>query len=191
MKDIDLLDASSSNSMEGGASFSFRNRLTRVTWQLCWLFLARWTPVRFFWWRRLLLVLFGARIDNTARIYPSTKVWLPSNLTMNRHSCLGPNVDCYAMGPIHIGAYAIVSQNAVLCAGTHNIDIPSFQLVAKPIMIGDGSWIASEAFVGPGVVLADGSVIGARCVVFRNTEKNGVYIGNPAKLIRHRRLSNG
>lgn len=147
-----------------------------------------WTPAPFHKLRILVLRLFGAKVDWSAHVYSSVKIWMPTNLTMGPHSCLGPGVDCYCIAAIELGEYAVVSQRSYLCTGMHDIDDPDFQLKAKPIRIGAGAWIAAEAFVGPGVEVGERAVIGARCVLFKDAEPNGVYVGNPALLLRHRSL---
>ncbi len=106
---------------------------------------------------------------------------------MAKHACLAPNVNCYNMAKITLGEHAIVSQGAHLCAGSHDVDDEHFQLIAKPITIERFSWVAAEAFVGPGVTVAEYSVLGARGVAFKDTEPHGIYAGNPAKFIRNRR----
>lgn len=90
------------------------------------------------------------------------------------------------MAPTHLGVGAIVSQDSDLCAGTHDIDDKDFQLIVKPIFIGEGAWVAAGAFIGPGVSIGKFSVIGARSVVFFDTDSYGVYVGNPATKIRQR-----
>jgi putative colanic acid biosynthesis acetyltransferase WcaF len=90
------------------------------------------------------------------------------------------------MDKITLGPYALISQGAHLCAGTHDIDDPNFQLKTKPISVGAEAWIAADAFVGPGVNVGARAVLGARAVTFRNLLPNSVYAGNPAKLIRSR-----
>jgi len=90
------------------------------------------------------------------------------------------------MALITLEKYAIISQGAHLCTGTHDIEDPDFQLYAKPIHIGTKAWIAAEAFIGPGVTVHDGAVVGARAVLFKDAKSNGVYVGNPATLLRMR-----
>jgi putative colanic acid biosynthesis acetyltransferase WcaF len=92
------------------------------------------------------------------------------------------------MAKISIGEKAIISQQAYLCGGTHDISSPHFQLVARDITIGANSWVAARAFIGPGVTIAEGSVVGGGSVVFRDTEPFGVYVGNPAKLLKRRSI---
>ncbi len=88
------------------------------------------------------------------------------------------------MAPVALGAYALVSQGAHLCAGTHDIDDPHFQLRTAPITIGPKAWVAAGAFVGPGVMIGEGAVLGARAVAFTDLAPWMVYIGNPMRALR-------
>jgi putative colanic acid biosynthesis acetyltransferase WcaF len=185
---MSILEAKTTNPQEGGASFSLRNRAIRLIWSITWLLLARWTPGVFNPWRLLLLRLFGARIAPGAAIAGSARVWLPSNLALKRYCTVGPQVDCYNMAPLTIGEYTIISQGAVLCGGSHDIHDKDFQLLARPITIGDRVWVASQAFVGPGVVIGDGAVLGARACAFHALEPWTVYVGNPAVKTKARRF---
>jgi putative colanic acid biosynthesis acetyltransferase WcaF len=183
---MSVLDAKQSRPLEGGPSFSLSNRLVRALWMVTWGLLASWTPAPLHRYRVALLRLFGAKVDWTARVYGSARIWLPSNLEMRAHSCLGPEVHCYCLGPIVLGERAVVSQGARLCAGTHDIHDRNFQLIAKPIVVGDGAWIAAEAFLGPGAIVGSDAVVGARAVLFGEAESSGVYIGNPASKVGDR-----
>jgi len=182
-----VLDAARSKPLEGGPSFSVQNRVYRSLWITVWLLLAYWTPPFLHGWRRFLLKAFGAKIASTARIYGSARIWSPKNFEAGEHACVGPYVNIYCMAKITLDRYAIVSQGAHLCAGTHDIDDPNFQLITKPIYIGRNAWIASEAFVGPGVTVGDGAVLGARAVTFRDLSPRIVYVGNPARSIKNRK----
>ncbi|MEJ2801438.1 putative colanic acid biosynthesis acetyltransferase [Comamonadaceae bacterium PP-2] len=184
---MSLLDANATNPREGGASFTLKHRCTRLIWTIVWSLLGRWTPIPFHSWRRFLVRIFGAKISSTAKIYPGVKIWYPSNLTMNDYSCLGPDVICYSMASVFLDRYALISQRAHICAGTHDIDDKSFPLVVKPIHIGANAWVAAEAFVGPGVTIGDGAVLGARAVTFKDLKPWYVYAGVPAKAIRQRK----
>lgn len=182
-----LLDARLSNPREGGPSFSRAHRLLRLAWSIVWVLLARWTPTPLHGWRRFLLRCFGARIDRTARVYPSASIWYPPNLEMGRHAVMGPGVICYCMDRIRIGDYAIVSQRAHLCGGTHDPDDPHFQLQARPITIAAKAWIAADAFVGPGVTIGEGAILGARGVAVKPIDPWTIHAGNPARKLRDRR----
>ena len=57
-----------------------------------------------------------------------------------------------------------------------------------PISIGEGSWLAANVVVLPGIIIEDGSIIGASAVVTRNIKGNTINAGNPSKLISDRVL---
>jgi putative colanic acid biosynthesis acetyltransferase WcaF len=169
--------------------FSVKNKLVRVLWRCAYIGLFRFTPIPLFGLRRFVLRCFGATVGLNVNIYPTCKIWLPSNLIINNGSGIGPNVNVYNQGEVTIGENVIVSQGAHLCASTHNYNDPLHPLILAPITIENNVWICAEAFVGPNVVLAEGSVVGARAVIMKKTEPWGVYAGNPAIKIKNRSWS--
>jgi putative colanic acid biosynthesis acetyltransferase WcaF len=185
------LDAETARPLEGGASFSLGNRLARVAWGLTWLMLARFTPPPLHGWRRLVLRAFGARVARGARIHGSAMVWLPANLELGENCLIGPRVRLYNQGRISIGARSVISQGAHVCASTHDLRDPHFQLLLRPVTIGSGCWIAAEAFVGPGVTTGDRAVLAARGVLFEDAAADTVYRGNPAVAIKQREMRGG
>ena len=185
------LDASVSRAIEGGASFSLGNRIVRVIWGIAWLLFARFTPPPLHAWRRLVLRAFGARVGRGARVHASVAIWLPHNLELGELVLIGPGARLYNQGTIKIGAWSVISQRAHLCASTHRIDDPDFQLECRPIVVGERCWVAAEAFVGPGVTMGDGAVLAARGALFENAEEDGIYRGNPAALVRQRTRRHG
>lgn len=58
--------------------------------------------------------------------------------------------------------------------------------LAEDIEIGNDVWIGDRVTCLPGVKIATGSVIGAGAIVTRDTEPYGIYVGNPARLVRYR-----
>jgi putative colanic acid biosynthesis acetyltransferase WcaF len=165
---------------------STRNRALRALWALVHALLFRPSPRTLHTWRRLLLRIFGARLAPGAVVYPSVKVWAPWNLVMGRDSCLGPAVDCYNVARVVIGNHATVSQYSYLCAATHDISSLRLPLVAKPIAVDDYAWVCADAFVGPGVAIGEGAVVGARSSVYRDVEPWTVVAGNPARRLKKR-----
>lgn len=131
----------------------------------------------------LILKCFGAKISFSCHPYASVKIWAPWNLTLGDNSCLGPYVNCYNQGHIHIGKNVIISQFTYLCASTHDYKKNNFPLLIKPIYIGDQTWVAADAFIGPGVIIGSKCVIAARAVVTKQVFDHEVVGGNPAKKI--------
>ncbi len=57
-------------------------------------------------------------------------------------------------------------------------------LICKDILIGDDCWIGGGVIICPGVSVGVGTVIAAGSVVINDLEANGLYAGNPAKLVK-------
>ncbi len=168
-------------------SFSLKNKFSRLLWNLARQILFRPFGSRLFIkWRVLVLKCFGAKIEWSANVYSSVKIWAPWNLEIGKNSSLGPHVDCYNQGKITIGSNTIISQKTYLCASTHDYNQNDFPLILKPITIGNGVWVAADAFVGPGICIEDYAVIAARSAVVKNISKNTIVGGNPAKIIKIR-----
>ncbi len=106
-------------------------------------------------------------------------------------SMLGDDVQVYNLGEVFVGRHTIVSQGAFLCAGTHDYTRPDLPLLKLPIRLGDGVWIAAQAFIGPGVSIGDNSVIGARAVVVSDVPAGVVAAGNPCRVIKAREMVDG
>lgn len=167
---------------------SWKNKLIRTLWNLVWLVLFRPTPKIFHGWRIVLLRLFGAKIGRRCHIYSSVRIWLPANLTMGDDSCIARDVDCYNVASIAIGANSTVTQYSYLCTSSHDITKPEMPLVTAPIVIQNQVWIAANCFVGRGVTIGQGAIVGACAVVTRDVEPWTVVGGNPAKFIKKREL---
>jgi putative colanic acid biosynthesis acetyltransferase WcaF len=171
-------------------SFSLYNRTLRGLWGIIWLLLFRPSPRPFHAWRRLLLRLFGAKLGKNVNVYPNVKIWAPWQLVVGNQVAIANGVTLYNMAPIIISDNCIVSQSAHLCTGSHDIDSPNLQLIAKPIVLEKNVWVCAEAFVGLGVNIAEGCVLGARAVVVKSiAEPWSVWAGNPAvmKKMRNKR----
>jgi putative colanic acid biosynthesis acetyltransferase WcaF len=149
------------------------------------LLFAAWTPPPASRWRLFLLSLFGAKVAPKAFVYGSARIWYPPHLEVGRYARISPFVTVYSVAKITVADYAIVSQGSTLCTASHDIEDPHFQTVARPITIGARAWVAAEAFVGPGVTVGEGAVLGARV---RDLEPWTVYAGNPACRLKLRKI---
>jgi putative colanic acid biosynthesis acetyltransferase WcaF len=167
-----------------GASFSLRDRAKRQLWNTCSLLAFRASPRSWHRWRAFVLRRFGARLGEGCHVYPGVRIWAPWNLQLGDHVGVGDGATLYSMDLISIGDYAVISQGAHLCGGTHDYNSENFQLMAEPIEIGARAWICAEAFVHPGVIVPEGAVVGARAVVVRSLEEPwAVYAGNPCRKV--------
>ena len=166
--------------------FPITQRLRRMVWNCVWLLFFRPTPRIFFGWRRMLLRLFGARLDATTRVYNSTKIWAPWNLVMGPASILADDVDCYNVATVTLEDGAIVSQYAYLCTADHDIRKAAFPLVTAPIMVQRGGWVGAKAIVSKGVTIGERAVVALGAVVVKSVPAGVIVGGNPAREIGKR-----
>lgn len=167
-------------------SFSLGNRVRRILWGIVYAMLFRPSPRPLHAWRAMLLRAFGAQIGQHVHVYAKARIWAPWNLRIDDNVGVADDVDLYTMAPIHLKARSVVSQGAYLCAGTHDYEDPNFQLVARPIVVGERAWVCAQAFVGPGVTVGDGAVVGARSVVTKDMPAWTVCAGNPCRPLKSR-----
>lgn len=163
-------------------------KMKRVVWNVAAALLFRpfITPV-FRKWRLLLLRLFGAQVEWDANVYASVKIWAPWRLRMGHRTCLGPEVICYNQDWVVLEDDAIVSQYSYLCTAGHDTSHANTAdegLITAPIVLRNGAWIGSRAFVGMGVEIGKGAVVGATASVYKNVEPWTVVGGNPAKVLK-------
>ena len=164
------------------------NRWARLLWGAVYAMLFRPSPRPLYGWRRWLLRLFGARIASTASIYPKVRCWGPWNLTIGEYVGIADHVDLYCVAPIEIGSHTTISQYTYLCGATHDFERVERPVVAMPITVGRYCWLAADVFVGPGVTIGDGTVVGARSSVFHDLPGWKICVGTPARVLRDRKL---
>jgi putative colanic acid biosynthesis acetyltransferase WcaF len=161
-------------------------KLGRALWMIAWTVLFRPSFHNWYAWRGMLLRLFGAKIGIDVRIRPTVSIEIPWNLVIGDYAAVGDHAILYSLGKIALGRMASVSQYAHLCAGTHDYTMPAFPLVCLPITIGDEAWIATDAFVGPGVTVGNRAIVAARATVVKDVPAGHIVAGNPAKFVKLR-----
>lgn len=163
------------------------NKLKRLIWEIAWPLCCGWTPR---WclngWRVAILRLFGAKIARGVKIQGGASIWQPWKLTIGENSWIDSGVKLYSVDQITIGANAVVSEGAFICTASHDVRSETFELVTKPITIGDMAWVCARAIVLPGVTVGEGAVVAAGAVVTKPVAPWMIVGGNPAKMIGER-----
>ena len=172
-----------------GPSFSLHNRLGRIVWGLTSFLLFRFSPKPLHAWRSFLLRCFGAKVGHGVHVYPRVEIWAPWNLVLEDECGIANGAILYSQGNITIGKRTVVSQGAHLVTGTHDYSDAGFPLITKPIHIGANAWIATEAFIHPGVTIGTGCVIGARSVVNKDMPDWTVCAGHPCVPLKARKVA--
>ena len=166
--------------------WSWSELIGRALWEVLRNPLFKWTPRPLWVWRRGVLRVFGAEIGRDVRIHPTARIALPWNLRIGDEATVGDQAILYALGSITIGCQVTISQNAHLCAGTHDYCRSDMPLLKTPITIAEGAWVCADAYVGPGVTVGAFSIVGARAVVLKSIPDGVIVGGNPARILRNR-----
>ena len=137
--------------------------------------------------RRYLYRLAGIRLTDQAIlpgcVFTGNLIEIGAGSWINRRVFL----DCMD-APIRIGRNCGIAMDVLLVTDSHTIGGPHKRGDAslnRPIVIEDGVWIGARATVLPGVTIARGCVIAAGAVVSRSCEPDGLYVGVPARRLRH------
>ena len=134
--------------------------------------------------RVALLRIFGAKIGERVVVRANVNVTYPWRLTIGDDVWLGEETLILSLAPVVIESNVCISQRAFLCTGSHDFRSPGFSLVTKSITVRLGSWIAAQAFVGPGVEIGEGSMVCAGSVVTDNVPSRTIVRGNPAQVVK-------
>lgn len=107
------------------------------------------------------LRFFGAKVGNDVVIRSRVNITFPWKVEIGDHVWIGDEVLILSLDRVSIGSNVCISQRAFLCTGSHDFRKETFDLITKPIEIGDGCWIAACAFIGPGTVVPLGTMVKA------------------------------
>lgn len=181
------------NEIQEIGKVTLKVKMKRAVWiVVCALFFRPFGTALFWPWRRFLLWVFGAKVSGKAMVNSSTRIWAPWNLEMHSGSCLGPYVVCYNQAKVVLKDNATISQYSYLCTAGHKTDtINNAQegLIVSAIVLEENSWVGTRAYIGMGVTIGEGSIVGATASVYRDVVPWTIVGGNPAKFIKKRPVS--
>ena len=166
--------------------FSTKIKIKKKVWAIVWALAISWLPKGGFnGWIRMMYRLFGAELTSTSCVHPTAHIYMPWNLKMGPWSTIASGAHVLNAAPFTMGQNCVVSERAYICCASHNISSNAHEQIHAPIVMGDRSWVAAEAFVMMGVTIGEGAVVGARAAVFKDVEPWTVVGGNPAKFIKN------
>lgn len=147
--------------------------------QVAWLLVSGLVVTR--WWcparvRVAVLRAFGARIGQGVLIRHGVRIHWPWKLTVGDNSWIGEGAYLLNLEPIAIGSDVCISQQAMLCTGSHDFRSPTFEYDNGPIIIEDGAWVAARATVLRGVTIGAGAVVGATALATKDVPPGAVVL---------------
>lgn len=154
--------------------------------QLAWVILSNtlvsrvWCPNRV---RCAILRALGAEIGTGVLIKHNVDIQWPWRLTIGNDSWLGTGVSIINISHITIGSNVCVSQQAMICSGSHDYRSPVFEYDNRPITIEDGVWIGARATVLRGVTVGARSVVGAQALVAKDIPADSMATAPQARTI--------
>jgi maltose O-acetyltransferase len=132
----------------------------------------------------------GAQVDPSAFFSDAHMIsGRLEQLTVGQHSFVG-RAELSVHAPLTLGRCVCINDGAMLLTASHDVTDPGWATVAKPIVIEDHVWIATNAIILPGVTLGRGAVVGAGAVVSKDVPPLGIVAGNPARLLGKCRVEN-
>lgn len=139
-----------------------------VVTQTLWMFVSSaifrrwWLPNRI---RLQILRAFGASIGRNVIIRHNVQIHWPWKLTVGDSSWIGVGAWILNLEHVSIGSNVCVSQEVLLCTGSHDRRSPTFEFDNGPIVIADGVWVACRATILRGVSVGRNAVVGATALV--------------------------
>ena len=140
-------------------------------WQIAWQLVSGLLFVR--WWcpssvRVAVLRAFGAQLGERVLVRHQVRVHWPWKLTVGDDTWIGERAWLLNLEPIVLGHNVCISQDVLLCTGSHDRRSPTFEFDNAPIHVGDGAWVAARATVLRGVTIGREAVVGAAALVTRD-----------------------
>ena len=139
--------------------------------------------------RARLLRIFGAKVGHSVYIRPGLRVHFPWKLEIGNNVWIGENTTILNLETVVLEDNTALAHEVYLAAAGHDIRSRSFDYANLPIRIRSGSWVATRAYIGPGVTVGPGAVVAASACVVSDVLENEIVGGVPAKVIGQREIA--
>lgn len=134
-------------------------------------------------WSKLRIASLCPQAVNVA-CHWSVEIKYPENIEFGQGVVIGKSVTLGAKGGIKLGDHVRISKGVTIETGGLDFSTePPYKHISKPIVIGDGAWIGSNAIILAGVVIGDKAIIGAGAVVTKNVGPGVIVVGAPNRMI--------
>jgi maltose O-acetyltransferase len=136
--------------------------------------------------QEILRSLLGA-IGDSAEILSPFQCDYGYQITVGARSFINFGVVILDAAPVTIGDDVQIGPGVQIVTPLHPLDPVERRTLtewAKPIVIGDGAWLATGVIVCPGVTIGPGAVVGAGSVVISDLPERHLCLGNPCRVVR-------
>lgn len=132
-------------------------------------------------------------IGKNVTLYPGIMLQGTGNIYIGDNTYIGNNTIIYSEEGynVSIGANCMIAGQCYIINTDHKMDKDDLMThqgtTSANIKIEDNVWIAGNVTILKGSHIKSGCVIGAKALIRGITEKDGIYVGIPAKLLKTRR----
>jgi putative colanic acid biosynthesis acetyltransferase WcaF len=148
-------------------------------WIIAWVLADRVLVRRIYCPARLrvhVLRMFGARIGQGVLVRHGVQIHWPWKLSVGDYSWIGVGAWLLNLEPITIGSHVCISQEVLLCTGSHDRRSPTFEFDNGPITVEDRVWLAARSTVLRGVRVGEGSTVGACALIASDVEPGAIVL---------------
>jgi len=114
------------------------------------------------------------------------------NVQLGNYSSL--NYGCWISNDTIIGDDVMMGPFIMILSGSHHFERTDISMreqgapPRRPVIIHDDVWIGSKTIILPGIYVGSHAIIGAGSVVTKDVPEWAIVGGNPAKIIRYRKI---
>lgn len=106
-----------------------------------------------------------------------------ADLVLHDEVFVGQHTTLVAMARLTVGARTLIAENCMIHTENHGPAGDRNAYTYAPITIGEDAWIGGGVAVLRGSVIGDRVTVGANAVVRGELEADGTYVGAPARRI--------
>lgn len=111
-----------------------------------------------------------------------------ANVTVGQQCFINFGATILAQAPVTLGDHVMIGPNCSLITVGHPVNDHEMRKggweIARPISIGDNTWLGANVTVLPGVSIGQDCVIGAGALVTRDVPDRSLVLGAPGRVVR-------
>ncbi|MDH3294472.1 MAG: acyltransferase [Acidimicrobiia bacterium] len=132
-------------------------------------------------------VMIGPNVSLSAGMAPGQSLVSNRIVVIGDRCLIGRNSSIVGHLSIEIGPDVYFGPNVYVTDQNHSADDPNLPIghqsaAERPVRIGAGSWIGTNAVILPGVTIGRQAIVGAGAVVVDDIPDGAVAVGSPARL---------
>jgi len=137
--------------------------------------------------RFLLNMCDGIIVGSGSKIVTPVHIPQMSILEIGNNCWIGRDFTFEGNGIVRIGNNCDLGPNVICVTGSHKIGSTlrrAGEGYNSMITVGNGTWICANSMLLPDASVGNGCIIGAGGIVTKKLPDNGMFVGQPVKLLR-------